>query len=460
MPHFDVCIIGSGSGNTIIDDRFADQRVALVERGVGPGHVFGGTCLNVGCIPSKMFVLPSDYAASPAEAARLGVDLRLDATHWQAIRDRIFGRIDSIAHGGEEYRATAQNVTLYRQQAQFVAPKTLDVAGVEVTADRFVIATGSRPWLPDIAGLEQVGYHTSDSVMRIPELPRSMIIMGGGFIAAEFGHVFSALGVDVTIMIRSDRMLRDEDDDISQRFTQVLSDRVRLLTGCNFEQVESGESGGVTVHCEDADPVQADLLLVATGRVSNGDLLNPAAGGIKAEAGRILADEYQRTSDPEVFALGDVSSPHQLKHVANHEARVVQHNLLNPHDMIKADHRVVPSAVFSHPQVAAVGLTEREAVAQDRDFVSVSQDYGSVAYGWALEDTQHFIKLLADRGTQQLIGAHLIGPQASTLIQPLIQAMAFGLSTDQMARGQYWIHPALPEVIENALLGLPYDSPQ
>lgn len=460
MPHFDLCIIGSGSGNTLIDERFAGSTVALVERGVGPSHVFGGTCLNVGCIPSKMFVLPADYAASPSESARLGVDLSLDATHWRSIRDRIFGRIDPIAHGGEEYRAHADNVTLYRDQARFVDAKTLDVSGDPVTADRFVVAAGSRPEIPPIAGLDQVPYHTSDTVMRIPDLPGSMIIVGGGFIAAELGHVFAALGVDVTIMIRADRMLRMEDTDISRRFTAIFGDRVRLVTDVDFRSVETTESGGVALHHGGTHPVRADLLLVATGRVPNSDHLDVAAAGLKTlEDGRIWTDDYQRSSDPDVFALGDVCSPYQLKHVANYEARVVQHNLLHPDDMVAADHRAVPSAIFSHPQVAAVGLTERNAAAQGRDFVQVVQEYGSVAYGWALEDTRHFVKLLADRHTKQLIGAHLIGPQASTLIQPLIQAMSFGLPTDEMARGQYWIHPALPEVIENALLALEYDDP-
>ncbi len=461
MPHFDLCIIGSGSGNSIVDERFSDLRIAMVERGVGPNHVFGGTCLNVGCIPSKMFVLPADYATSPAEAARLGVDLRLDATHWQAIRDRVFGRIDSISSDGERYRATANNVTLYRDQGHFVDAKTLDVAGSRVTADRFVIAAGSRPNPLDIAGLNEVAYHTSDTIMRIADLPPSMIIIGGGFEAAEFGHVFAAFGVDVTIMIRSDRMIRMEDADISERFTKVFSDRVRLLTGVDFSHVENTDSGGVAVHRRNGDPVHTDMLLVATGRVSNSDQLNVAAAGIKTLGdGRIWTDDFQRSSDPDVFALGDVCSPYQLKHVANHEERVVQHNLLNPDDMIPSDHRVVPAAIFSHPQVATVGVTEADAVAADLDFVKVVQEYGSVAYGWALEDTQHFVKLLADRQTKQLLGAHVIGPQASTVIQPLIQAMSFGLTTDRMARGQYWIHPALPEVIENALLSLPYDGPR
>ena len=197
---------------------------------------------------------------------------------------------------------------------------------------------------------------------------------------------------------------------------------------------------------------------MATGRVSNADRLDAEQAGVDVPGGRAAVDEYQRTSARGVFALGDVSSPYQLKHVANHEARVVQHNLLCDWDdtasMAVTDHRYVPSAVFTDPQLATVGLTENQAMAQGFEISVKIQDYGDVAYGWAMEDTTGIVKLIAERGTGRLLGAHVMGYQASSIIQPLIQAMSFGLTARQMARGQYWIHPGLPEVVENALLGL------
>ncbi|HXD24717.1 MAG TPA: FAD-dependent oxidoreductase, partial [Propionibacteriaceae bacterium] len=201
--------------------------------------------------------------------------------------------------------------------------------------------------------------------------------------------------------------------------------------------------------------LDAEILLVATGRTPNGDTLDLDRGGIEADDdGLIIVDDYQRTSAAGVFALGDVSSRQQLKHAANKDARLVQHNLLHPISMIGADRRFVPRAVFSMPQVASVGLTEAEAAEQGIDYVVSREDYGDTAFGWAMEDTDHFVKIIARADSKVLLGAHLIGPHASSLIQPLIQAMSFSQTAPDVARGQYWIHPAMTEVIENALLGL------
>jgi mycothione reductase len=449
VTHFDLVVIGTGSGNSILDKRFADWRVAIVEKGV-----FGGTCLNVGCIPTKMFVHPADLAATPGAGARLGVDLTLDGVRWPDIRDRIFGRIDPIAEGGREYRRhhpDNANVTVYEGTAHFTGPRTLDIDGATVTADRIVLAAGGRPVVPDVPGLEEVGFHTSDTVMRLDDLPRHLTIIGSGFVSAEFAHVFSSFGVEVTVIARSDALLRHEDSDISARFTELARGRwdVRL----NTKVLRA--SPGITLDL-DGESLETDLVLVAIGRKPNSDLLNLSAAGIEVTpTGHVVVDSYQRTTADGVWALGDISSPFELKHVANHEARIVQHNLLNPSAPVAADHRFVPHAVFTSPQVASVGLTEEQAVAQGVRYVTSKQDYAGIAYGWAMEDTTGFAKLLADPGSGQLLGAHIIGPQASTLIQPLIQAMSFGLDARTMARGQYWIHPAMPELVENALLNLP-----
>ena len=458
MQHFDLCVIGSGSGNSIIDDQFADWKVALVDG----QEWFGGTCLNVGCIPTKMFVQPADVAVAARDGGRLGVHVEGVRVDWPEVRNRIFGRIDPITESGEDYRSHAESVSLFRDWARFVSPKVLRVGEQLISADRFVLAAGSRPRLPEVPGVrgDQLGdrIHTSDTIMRLEQLPKSLIIVGGGLIAAEFAHIFAGYGTQVTQLYRGDRLLRGFDDAIRSRFTDLISRRVVLRLGQELVSVET-TSDGVGVGTVDADGIEyffeAEQLLLATGRVPNSDTLDLANAGVAIGGdGLVVVDQHQRTSAEHIWALGDICSPWQLKHVANQEARVVQHNLLHPDDLMVSDHRFVPKAVFSGPQIATVGLTEEQCREQRRNYVVGVRDYGDAAYGWAMEDRDHFAKVIADADTGQLLGAHIIGPDSANLIQPLVQAMSFGLDAASMARGQYWIHPALAEVVENALLEL------
>jgi mycothione reductase len=458
MAHFDIAIIGTGSGNTIIDDRYSGKRIAICEHGV-----FGGTCINIGCIPTKMFVYAADVAQSVRDSARFGVDAHVDGVRWNDIVSRVFGRIDPLVMSGENYRRSSPNVEVFSSHTRF-GPTTANGHyrlctddGDELTADQVVIAAGARATVPDAIARCGVDYHTSDTIMRIAQLPQHLVIVGGGFIAAEFAHIFSGLGSRVTLVIRGGTLLRQCDDTLCERFTDIAGKKWDIRSHRN---VVGGtqDRAGITLHLDDGSRLHADTLLVATGRIANGDLLNAESVGIKITDGLVSVDEYQRTTARGIYALGDVSSPYQLKHVANHEARVVKNNLLADWDdtdtLMSADHRYVPSAVFTDPQIATVGLTENEARAQGYNVKSKVQDYADVAYGWALEDTTGFAKVVVDGDTGLILGAHIMGHQASLLIQPLIQAMRFGLAAKDMARGQYWIHPALSELIENALLAL------
>lgn len=463
MTHFDLAIIGSGSGNSIADGRFADRRTAILEKGT-----FGGTCLNVGCIPTKMFVHPADLAHGVHHAHAIGVELRLDGVRWAEIRDRIFRRIDPISAAGRSYRAEhLENVTLFEGHARFTAPRTLDTGtGETITADQVVIAAGSRAVVPDIPGLADVEHHTSDTVMRIDEVPPRVAVIGGGFVAAEFAHVFSSFGSAVTLLNRSGALLREEDHDVSARFTEIAQERWDVRLDTVVTRVEE-YAGGIRLHLDgpgDPEPLLVDTVLVATGRRSNSDGLDLDKAGVEVDArGLVVVDEHQHATAEGVWALGDVSNRYQLKHVSNHEARVVQHNLLHlddPSAWVPANHDAVPSAVFSSPQVASVGITEQEAQAQGIPYVTARQAFGDTAYGWAMEDTTSFAKVLADPATGRLLGAHVLGPEAANIIQPLVAAMAFGQTAGEAARGQYWIHPALMEVTENVLLGVAADVPR
>ena len=457
MAHYDLAVIGSGSGNSLVGPDFDDWQIAIIEE-----STFGGTCLNVGCIPTKMYVYPADLAEAVRNSARLGVDTQLTGVRWTDIRDRVFSRVDPISASGREYRAHGSaNTTLIEAHASFVDAHTLELStGQTITADRIVVATGSRPVIPAVVMACDVPFHTSETVMRIDELPGRVAILGGGYIAAEFAHVFVAFGAHTTVIARSSPLLRHLDLEIAGRFTELVKQRWDVRLDADVSSIErSGD--GVRLDLLDGSVVEADMLLVATGRTPNSDKLNLGAAGVKTHPdGRVVVDCFQRTGIEHIWALGDVCSPHQLKHVSNHEARVVALNLAHPDALVESDHRFVPAAVFTHPQLASVGLTEEQAIATGTPFVTVVQDYGSAAYGWAMEDTTGICKLIADPATGLLLGAHLMGEQASTLIQPLIQAMSFGLGVHDMALGQYWIHPALTEVVENALLALDVDNPR
>lgn len=460
--HYDLIIVGAGSGNTIVGPDFDDKSIAIVEKGA-----FGGTCLNVGCIPTKMFVLAAETAYTAREAGKLGIDLEYKGADWPGIVERVFDRrIDLIAKGGEEYRRGdgSPNVDVYNHEAHFTGPKTLatgiDGEEATITGDTIILAAGSRPFIP--AWAEAVPFHTNEDIMRLESQPESLTIVGGGFIAMEFAHIFEALGTKVTVVNRSS-LLRSLDKDITDAFNAIAAERFDARIGRTVA-CASKTDGGVELLLDDGSAVTSEALLIATGRVPNSDTLDVAAAGINTHPnGRVVVDDFGRTTADGVWALGDISSPYQLKHVANAETRAVTHNVLATWDgqddaaLKPMPHDHVPYAVFTHPQIATVGLTEQQAVDAGHNVTCKLQNYGDVAYGWALEDSTGVAKLVADKDTGRLLGAHYMGPQASTLIQQMITVMAYGLDLREFPRKQYWIHPALPEVTENAILGLELD---
>jgi mycothione reductase len=450
--HYDLIIIGAGSGNSIIGPEHDDWRIAMVER-----SLFGGTCMNRGCIPSKMFIYTADLAEHARDNERYGISTEFHSADWPKIVQRVFGRIDPIAEGGRQYRHGLPHVDVYEHSAHFVGPRELQVGDQRITGDRIVVAAGARSFIPDVPGIDDVPFHTSDTIMRIPRLPEHLIILGGGFIASELGHVFRSLGSKVTIINRSHVLLRAEDHDIAQRYTELARDRFDLALGAHVQRVYRTADGvGVQLRGDDGPrTIEGDVLLVAAGRIPNSDQLQVHAAGIDTDAnGAVKVDQFGRTTAEGVWALGDINGRHQLKHMANGEAKVVRHNLSHPDDLRTFDERPAPHAVFGSPQVGAVGLTEEQAKESGRPYVAITHDYSGAAYGWAMEDTSGFCKLIGDPTTGRLLGAHVIGYQASVLVQLLVQGMHLGNTVEEMANGQVWIHPALSEVVEQALLKL------
>ena len=336
-----------------------------------------------------MFVYAAEVAELAADSERLGVHTSFDSVDWPAVRDRIFGRIDPIAEGGLDYRMGLPNVTVYTDTARFTGPRTVTVGDHTITAERVVVAAGARPAIPDVPGLDGCGYHTSDTIMRLDDLPERLVCWAGVTSQPSWARSWapsartsrSCCGATPSCAGRTTRS--------GERFTAAYSRRfdVRFDTGVLSARREGAE---VVLEVQDQSgetaELRADELLVATGRIPNGDRLGLDAAGIDTDsAGYVVTDDELRTSVEGVWALGDVTNPIQLKHVANHEARVVRHNLSHPGDPIRVDHRFIPHAVFGYPQVASVGLTERECRHQQIPYRSHVQPFSSAAYGWAME---------------------------------------------------------------------------
>jgi mycothione reductase len=448
--HHELVVIGTGSGNTVIDDSFADLDVGIVER----EERFGGTCLNVGCIPTKMLAYTAEVADTVEHSARYGVDAQPGGVRWTDVRDRVFGRLDPVAQEGRAGRRDTPWITVHTGHARFTGPRTLDVDGRTVTADRIVLACGSRPLVPPPVTDSGLPYETSDTVMRLDRVPRRLAVLGGGYIAAELAHVFAAAGSEIVIVEQGDTLLGPQDETVAAAFTALAAERYELHLGRELTAV-SGSPGALRLGLDDGTTVEADTLLVAVGRIPNGDLMDLSDGGVETDdAGRVLVDAHQRTTAEGVWALGDVCSPVPLKHVANREADVVRHNLRHPDDLISADHATVPSAVFTDPQIAQVGATEQELRDAGTAYRVGTTRFADTAYGWAMEDDTGFCKVLADPATGAVLGAHVMGPQAPTLIQPLVLAVALGIPARTLVDRAYWIHPALTEVVQQSLIAV------
>ena len=451
MRHYDLAILGTGSGNSIITEDMDDWKIAIVEP-----WTFGGTCLNRGCIPSKMFVHAADVALTAREGHRYDVQSHVVDVHWPALRDRVFGRIDPIADGGKAYREGLPNVDVYDQPAVFTGDHQIKAGDHEFTADRIVIAVGSHPTILPIPGIEGLEIDTSDTIMRLEDKPESLIVLGGGTVAVEMAHIFDAIGTKVTIVQRSDRLLSKEDLDVGYRITEIFKDRgLDVHVGVKPTAIRQTESG-YEIDLDSGETVRGERVLAVTGRTPNSAAMHCDLTGVETDArGRVKVNARMETSAPNIWALGDcVDRDLDLKHVANAHARTIAHNLVHPEDPKEVWLPNQPASTFSQPEVSSVGLTEAQAKDAGLDVIVHTQAYGHAAYGWALEDTTSFIKIIVDRASRKLLGAHIIGPQASLLLQIFVMGMTFDLTIDQIAREQIWPHPALSEVVEQCLLAV------
>ena len=442
MKSYDLIVIGSGSGLEISTE--AAERglsVAVVEHGP-----FGGTCLNRGCIPSKILIHCADVMETIKRSELFGIKANVEAVDWQYIVRRASDEVDEESRMVEEGNQQAPNIDVYTDTVRFVGEKTLEVSGEQISAETIVIAAGTRPWVPEIPGLSDVPYMTSDEALRLLEQPRRLTIIGGGYIAAEMAHFYGSLGTEVTIVHRGPTLLREEDEQVAHRFTEVYQRRFKLLLNAQVTGVSrQGEETTLEVSAGGHRlSVPSDALLFATGRVPNTDLLEVANTGVKVDQrGFVEADEYLETNIPGIWTLGDIVGRYLLKHSANLEAAYVANNIFNPDNRVAVDYHAMPHAIFASPQVAGVGLTEQAAKEQGVSYVAATYDYYDTAYGSSIEDKDGFAKVLVHSETDEILGCHIIGSEASMLIQEAANAMRMRLTTEAITQAIY-VHPALP----------------
>jgi mycothione reductase len=454
MDRFDIIVIGAGAGTHIVHKAVeSGMRAALIEQDQP-----GGTCLNYGCIPSKMLIYPADVIRTIQEAGAVGVHARIDKIDLQAIMNRMRSYVVS---GRERLRHSIESekmVTWYKDPAQFIDQYTLKSGDKILTAPKIVIASGARALIPPVPGLKEAGYLDNVSVLNITEVPKSLIIIGAGYIGCEYGHFFSAFGTEVTILGRSLQVLNDEDPEVCRIVEQVLSRDLSLFKGFEAVRVEM-KSGKKTVSARNLldnkiSEFQADEIFVAAGRRANSDILRPEKTGISMDKrGWIIVDEHLQTTKQGIWAFGDCIGKHMFRHTANYESGIVWNNIIEE-KKLKVDFHAVPHAVYTHPQVAGVGLKEAEAVAFGYKVLIGRARYSEVAKGYAMADEDGFVKAVIEEETGKILGCSCVGTAAPELIQQVVCLMnADNQDLLPLVRSQV-IHPTISEVLVKAFRNL------
>ncbi|MFC1953285.1 dihydrolipoyl dehydrogenase [Chloroflexota bacterium] len=450
MKNYDIIVVGSGAGAIISDEAAAQGlKVALIDK----GPLLGGTCLNWGCIPSKMLIYTADRIVDIEEADKLGIEAGIKNIDFLSIMKRMRNsRQENQEHIREGIRQF-ENLDFYEGEGHFVDNYTLEVDGEKLKGERIFIASGSRPFIPPIKGSENVEYLTNESALELIERPDSLILIGGGYIAVEFGHFFAAMGTDVTILEMADRLILSEEPEFSELLKSELSKRMGVYTNALVEEVkENGQ--GVIVVSKDTNTGErreftVNKIMMAVGRRSNADLLKVENSGIETDGrGFIKVDEYLETNRKGIFAVGDANGQQMFTHMANREAEIVTQNALY-NTKIKVDYNAVPHAVYSHPQIASVGLTEAKA-REDHDILIGRMKYFDIAKGEAMMEKQGIAKAIVDKNDKRILGFHIAGPYAPELVQEVVNAMASSGGIDELEQGIH-IHPSLSELIQYTL---------
>ena len=469
MDKFDLIVIGTGAGAHVASQAGRKGlQVALVDQGPT-----GGTCLNNGCIPSKMLIYPADVVRTLQHAGAVGVHASINEVDFQIIMSRMRAVVDKTRSSLEEALKAKKNLVYYQERAEFIGDYTLMLGGKAdraITAPKIVIASGARPLVPQIPGLLETGFLDNVSLLRLERPPTSLIIIGAGYLGCEFGHFFSAMGTHVTMIGRGPLVLKGEDPEAAGLVQRVLSRYMEVIAGHEVVSIERKGGKKVVSARNTADgevhQFEAEEILLAAGRRPNSDLLHPEKSGVPTDSkGWILVNEYLETGKKDIWALGDAIGKHMYRHTANYESEVVSHNLLrarNKEEREAADYHAVPYAVFTHPQLASVGMKEADALAAGRKVLIGRARYTDVAMGLAMAEEHGFAKVVLEEESGRILGATVVGPMAAELVQQVVYLMnAEHQDLMPVIRSQV-IHPTINEVLVRAFSELehPFHHPE
>jgi mycothione reductase len=453
MPHHDLLVIGGGTGNNVAAaGADAGLDTALVE----PGPL-GGTCLNRGCNPSKMLIQAATAANHVRDAGDFYLDASLDGIDFAAVVDDMDDTLSALAEGMDEGYQDEANLTMYREKTTFVDERTVEIDGEEVSAEKVVVAAGSRPLVPPIGGLDEVDYLTSRGALYLRDQPDSLVVLGGGYIAVELGYFFESMGTDVTIVEMLDSLVPREDPAVAEAFTDIASERHDVYTGHRVTAVEP-DGEGIVAHAETEAggeiAVEGDELLVALGRRPNTDTLDVEAGGIETDDnGFVVTNDRLETSADGVWAQGDIADNAMFKHSGDYETEITVENVVHDGDAT-ADFSAMPHAIFTEPQMAGVGRTEAELEDAGREYVVGRAELPDTPMGRAKKLEEGFVKVLA-APDGEILGCHALGYEASTMIHEVVVAMRAGSGHVSDITDTIHAHPTLNKVVEYAFDDVP-----
>ncbi len=400
VKEYDLIIVGTGSGMNYIGammDADPEMKVAVIDKDEP-----GGICLTRGCIPSKILLYPAELVTEIHIAQHFGIDVQIKSIDFSKIMERMRNKISSDTRSIEESLRANPRIDYYKATAEFIEPYTLK-AGKEIIKGKMIfLCTGSRPFIPSVKGLKEAGYLTSDDVLKLSELPETLAIIGGGYIAAEYGHFFSAMGSKVTIIGRNPYFLPQAEPEISVLAKRMMSERMEIITDhevLEIKQVSEGKQVFLKAR-ETGEEKQITVsdILVATGRESNSDLLKPQKGGIETDKkGWIKVDEHLESSQKNVWVIGDAIGKHLFKHVANHESTIVYYNAVLGRKAT-VDFHAVPGAVFSEPEIANVGMSEKEAIDYygENNILIGFYRFQDTGKGLAMDLEDEFVKVILE----------------------------------------------------------------